>query len=211
MKIITIGNIKGGTGKTTLTANLCYLFSNENKIFAIDTDTQKNLFNFYQINKDKNNYKCLNLTTTDEINKFINNANGIDTIIFDAGGRLTETFVYCCAISDLILIPITASIYNVWSLLEFVNFIKTKVKIKNKDLKELIIPNLINPITTKLNNDFINTLKELKLNVSNTIIHNRVDFCYSSENGQSVIEFASSSKAAEEIINLYNEIKNIIY
>lgn len=46
-KIITICQNKGGVGKTTVTINLGYLFSEKKKVLFIDTDSQGNLSQFF--------------------------------------------------------------------------------------------------------------------------------------------------------------------
>lgn len=43
MKIITVGTLKGGTGKTTTTFNLAGCIAEENKVLLIDCDPQANL------------------------------------------------------------------------------------------------------------------------------------------------------------------------
>lgn len=53
MKIITIWNLKGGTGKTTTTFNLAANLSKDNKILLIDLDMQANLTSFFDIDTKK--------------------------------------------------------------------------------------------------------------------------------------------------------------
>ena len=40
MKIITVWNLKGGTGKTTTTFNLAANLANDNKVLLLDLDMQ---------------------------------------------------------------------------------------------------------------------------------------------------------------------------
>lgn len=47
MKIITVWNLKGGTGKTTTAFNLAANMSNENRILLLDLDMQANLTSFF--------------------------------------------------------------------------------------------------------------------------------------------------------------------
>ena len=55
MKIITIWNLKGGTGKTTTAFNLAANLSKDNKILLIDLDMQANLTSFFDV--DTKRYK----------------------------------------------------------------------------------------------------------------------------------------------------------
>lgn len=53
-KIITICQNKGGVGKTTITANLGFLFSEKKKVLLIDTDSQANLSQLFNIYEKEN-------------------------------------------------------------------------------------------------------------------------------------------------------------
>lgn len=53
MKIVTIWNLKGGTGKTTTTFNLAANMSKDNKILLLDLDMQANLTSFFDIDTKK--------------------------------------------------------------------------------------------------------------------------------------------------------------
>ena len=51
-KIISFSNQKGGTGKTTLAANLAVLWSNSNyKVAVLDADAQKSLTHWMEARK----------------------------------------------------------------------------------------------------------------------------------------------------------------
>ena len=51
-KIITFANQKGGSGKTTLSANLAVLWANSNyKVAVIDADAQRSLTNWLEARK----------------------------------------------------------------------------------------------------------------------------------------------------------------
>lgn len=60
MKIVTIWNLKGGTGKTTTTFNLAANMSKDNKILLLDLDMQANLTSFFDIDTK-------NIKLTDQI------------------------------------------------------------------------------------------------------------------------------------------------
>lgn len=53
MKIITVWNLKGGTGKTTTTFNLAANLANDNKVLLLDLDMQANLTLFFDIDTKK--------------------------------------------------------------------------------------------------------------------------------------------------------------
>lgn len=59
MKVITIGTLKGGTGKTTTTFNLAGVLAESNKVLIIDADPQCNLTSFAGVNITDQNRKSL--------------------------------------------------------------------------------------------------------------------------------------------------------
>ena len=62
MKIITVGNLKGGTGKTTSTVNLAYSMSLlSRKVLVIDADPQTNLTPFFT-KANQNGYTAVSYT-----------------------------------------------------------------------------------------------------------------------------------------------------
>lgn len=67
MKIITVWNLKGGTGKTTTAFNLAANLSKENRILLLDLDMQANLTSFFDYDTKK--YK----TNRPDIAELLNN------------------------------------------------------------------------------------------------------------------------------------------
>src|SRR5699024_1434256 len=72
--VITLGNFKGGVGKTTATAMFSYLLANKNKkVLAIDFDPQANmtnfLFNSFEANVDKGYITIVEAIKNEHFNK----------------------------------------------------------------------------------------------------------------------------------------------
>ena len=62
MKVIAIGTLKGGTGKTTMTFNMLGTLAERGKVLAIDIDPQCNLSNNIGIDiSDDDVYSCLDI------------------------------------------------------------------------------------------------------------------------------------------------------
>ena len=51
MKTISIQSFKGGTGKTTATANIAYLINIMIKVLVVEADAQSNISSYFSIDK----------------------------------------------------------------------------------------------------------------------------------------------------------------
>ena len=69
MKIISIGTLKGGTGKTTMTYNLAGALAENSKVLMIDVDPQCNLSNDAGVNiANTDSYSTKDIFTDENIN-----------------------------------------------------------------------------------------------------------------------------------------------
>ena len=55
MKTISIQSFKGGTGKTTATANMAYVLNkyHDKKVLVVEADAQSNISSYFGIDKDR--------------------------------------------------------------------------------------------------------------------------------------------------------------
>ena len=122
--IIGVLNQKGGVGKTTLALSLSSYLSKKSKVLVIDADPQKSSTNWYLCNDEKENF----LVTTISHKKLHLEIQEIKTdydyIVIDGPPRTTEVVRSCILSSDLILIPCTPSVYDIWASQETVNLIR---------------------------------------------------------------------------------------
>lgn len=98
-KIISLQNVKGGSGKTTLTALLCqYLHENGIPVMAIDADIQRSLYNHRMRELKKNSkseipWQLEHLDTSDPeyVKAIIEKVKRIDAcVIIDTPGNLND-------------------------------------------------------------------------------------------------------------------------
>jgi chromosome partitioning protein len=115
MKVITVANQKGGVGKTTIATNLAAMYAVKGyKTLLIDTDKQSSSMTFRASRpEDRPKINAVQITKP-TVHKDVSSFNA-DYVIIDAGGR--DNAVYRSAIfaSDILIIPIGASPYDIWS------------------------------------------------------------------------------------------------
>ncbi|HPM47253.1 MAG TPA: AAA family ATPase [bacterium] len=209
--IITVGNQKGGCGKTTLAVNLACLYAQKGTTLLIDADTQQSSMLFREARPDTAAHfsAVANHTATihEDVKTFTHN-----TIIIDAGGRDNKPFRSSVIASDLLIIPVTPSPVDLWSAEDTFRLYQEIKMIKN--IKGLIVLNMVQP-GVNITGDVIDILKEYsekyQLKVLDSMISFRTAFKESFAEGLSVAEMKGEKfkKAAEETINFFNEVNHV--
>ena len=105
--ILTVGNTKGGVGKSTIACN----FSVESalagkKTLLIDADIQGSSIGF-RASREKNDIKAMSITTP-TLHKDIKDFQ-FDMVLIDVGGRDSAVFRSAIMACDLMIIPVLPS------------------------------------------------------------------------------------------------------
>src|SRR5687768_12906167 len=103
--IITIGGIKGGSGKTTVATNLaCIAADLKADVLLVDADDQETSADFTAARKqDHENaatYTCAKLTGKSVRTEILELAKKYDHVIIDTGGRDTTSQRAALSVSD---------------------------------------------------------------------------------------------------------------
>ena len=204
-KVITFSNQKGGSGKSTLSANLAVLWSNSGyKVAVIDADPQKSLtywlserkkyygdddigINFY-------NFDIRNLT--EEVKKI---KRKYDFVIIDSPPAITFETLQIIKASNGVFVPVQPSPLDLMATLPFLQIAREEKK------KPLIILNRVMP-RAKLTDAMILRLRYSGAKIARSRISSKVIFAESFAVGRGVIDINVTSDAAKEIINVGNEI-----
>ncbi len=122
--ISVIGNLKGGTGKSTVAFNLAvWLAVNKKKVKAFDLDPQETLSDVFAIRKE------------DEYQPEVNIANSFDSLVKSKEDNSTEYLVDvgtsglnamkgAIAIADRIIVPVAPSQADIWATQRFIKLVK---------------------------------------------------------------------------------------
>lgn len=213
MKVITVGGVKGGSGKTTLATNLTVLFAQEFKdVLLVDADNQGTASDFTAAREETlgdTEYTCIQLegkSISREVKKLVNN---YDWIVIDTGGRDTSDQRHALIASDIYLVPFSPRAYDVWTMGQVEDII-SEIESVNPDLVPLSVINRSDPA----GGANIKAMKALEqseiIKHFDTPIGNRIAFAHSSEQGLAVTEYKpEDTKANAEITKLYNFIKQL--
>lgn len=208
MKTICIGNEKGGTGKSTITANLAVEAVKAGlKVLVIDADVQQSSIDFRGIRADKESlpqFQAVSITKN-TIHKDISSFTDFDLILIDAGGRDTAVFRSAILAADLLLIPVLPSQYDIWATqgtIEALDQAKTFKDIDARFILNQVIPN------TTVAKEALEALQEFNIPILSTKLHSRVAYKQSVGEGKGVTEY-ENGKAAAEVKALYEEVRKI--
>ena len=207
--IISFLNQKGGVGKTTLSINVATCLSlKKYKVLLIDADPQGSSLDWAAIRKKESLFTVVSITKPiihKEISRLTKN---YDHIVIDGPPRIYDVAKSAIVTSDLVVMPVQPSPYDIWAASEVVNLIK-EVSEPLQDIKNIKCTFLINRkiVNTAIGRDIESALAHYEMDVLQTHICQRVAYAESAATGSTVIEDATKdSLAAQEITSLTEEI-----
>ena len=120
--ITVIANLKGGTGKSTVTYNLAvWLASNNRSTAVIDLDPQRTLTDTAALRMEDKIEPAIRVETGSFSD--VTFPEDADEIIIDVGTADLESFKLAIMIADRILVPVTPSQADIWSTQRFIRFL----------------------------------------------------------------------------------------
>lgn len=210
--ILLVGSEKGGTGKTTIAVNLAALRASRGRdVLLIDTDPQGSASYWVQTRDEAGiapRVACIQKFGKGLQQEVGDLARRYQDIIIDAGGRDSIELRAAMVVADVVLIPVQASQFDLWTLQRMSDLIGQAHGF-NPNLKPMVI--LSRAVTNKAVADtseaaeHIREVDNLPLCVS--VVRDRISYRRAASNGQGVIEYAPiDQKAKLEVESLYNEV-----
>jgi chromosome partitioning protein len=136
--IITVGGIKGGSGKTTLATNLVIARAGEGKeVLLVDADDQQTSSDFTGVRTERRGdagYTCIRLANEAVRTEAQKLRGKFSDIIIDTGGRDTKSQRAALSISDVLLVPFVPRSFDVWTL-EQTSALVGEVKAVNPEIR----------------------------------------------------------------------------
>ena len=204
-KVISFTNQKGGSGKTTLSANLAVLWSNSGyKVAVIDADAQNSLTYWLEARKKYYGEDNIGITSynfdvrnlKEEIKQIKSKYN---FIIIDSPPSITFNTIQIIKASDRVFVPVQPSPLDLMATVPFLNLVKQEKK------NPIIFLNRVMP-RARLTDAMILRLRYAGAKIARSRISSKVLFAETFFVGRGVIDISVTSDAAKEIINAGNEI-----
>ena len=211
--IVSISHQKGGVGKSTTAWNLATILQNDYIVELVDLDVQRTLTYANELRKQQSDLKPLTIKHVDspeDLKKYIQEDNDNKISFIDLGGFDSSMNRLSIVMSDLVITPVSDRNFE---LLGLKTFEKTLIELDDlveHDIKVKVLLNNISPQKSKLNSLKEYIAKSPHFELLESILRTRADFDKSVGDGKNVVEYDDESKAANEMIALALEIKNIL-
>ncbi|WP_437185253.1 ParA family partition ATPase [Planctomicrobium sp. SH668] len=207
--IIGFLNQKGGVGKTTLAVHVADALSRrKQKVLLVDADPQGSALDWAAARHGEPLFPVAGLPKASIHKELPPLAKGYDTVIIDGPPRVYDVARSAIMASDLILIPVQPSPYDVWAAKEIVDMLQEATVFKPALKSAFVINRKI--VNTALGRDVIEALAEYPIPVLETAICQRVALAESAAQGQTVFETAPSNVAGKEIKSLVDDILELM-
>jgi chromosome partitioning protein len=205
MKSIGFINQKGGVGKTTLALNVASeLARRGRRVLYIDADPQGSALDWAAARQDKSNFQIIGLPRP-VIHKDIQGLGAdYDFVIIDSPPTVQTLGKSCVGASDIVLIPVQPSPYDIWAAKAALELVAEASVFKENSKTAFVINRKIS--NTAISRDVVEALSAYDVPVMKAQITQRVVFAESAAQGKAVWELEASSAATSEIEELTNEI-----
>jgi chromosome partitioning protein len=209
--IITVGGTKGGTGKSTLAVNLAAMRAQAGyAVMLIDTDHQQTSLRWSRVRGDEHPGALSVPTrslTGDAIWRSLHALSGENDIVVDSGGRDTHELRQAVSVSDLFLVPLQASQFDLETL-DVLAPIVDEAHNRGIHFDSWVVLTRVPTHPTMFEwreaRDFVGDYQQFSL--ASAMIRERVAWRRSAEDGLSILEMSRpDQRAIDELRTLYKD------
>lgn len=196
--IVGVLNQKGGVGKTTLSVNLAAALARDgSRVLLIDADPQGSALDWAAAREGEPLFAVVGLPRATVHREVGTVGKGYDHIIIDGPPRVTDLARSAIMASDVVVIPVQPSPYDVWAADEVVKLID-EARVYKENLKSCFVVNR-KIANTAIGRDVREALSAYPLPVLASSLAQRVVFAEAAAQGRAVHELDPEGAAAVEV------------
>jgi chromosome partitioning protein len=204
--VITVAQQKGGTGKTTLAANIAATLAQSCRVALLDIDPQKSLGRWHGLRRERLE-QAASLTFSDisgwrlaaELERL---KRDHDMVLIDSPPQLDTDARVAVRAADLVLVPIQPSLPDVWAA-------EGTLALAGEERRNArLVFNRVPP-ASRLRESIEADLRARRMPLLRSALGNRAGFAHAFAAGLGVTEAAPRSTAAAELRDLLAEIREM--
>jgi len=142
--ILTVGNTKGGVGKTTIAVNLAILRASTGRdVLLVDADAQGSASVFSEIRAELNGrsgYTVVGLHGSAVRTQVRQLAPKYHEVVIDVGGNDTAGLRAALTVSDTLLVPVQPRSFDIWAIAQMASLV-AEARELNEALRAFIVIN----------------------------------------------------------------------
>lgn len=195
--IFALSSLKGGSGKTTLAVHLAHAIALAKKrVLLVDADPQASAQGWAASREETPPFTVIGMTQNTLHRDLPGIAENYDHCVIDTPPRVSALARSAILASDMVIVPVQPSSYDVWAASETVQLIEEARGFKPELKAAFIINRRIGK--TVIGRDVEEALGEYDIPRLKTVIAQRVAFSESSA-GYSVMELSANSAASKDV------------
>ncbi|CAK0748705.1 Chromosome partitioning protein [Gammaproteobacteria bacterium] len=208
--IILVGNLKGGTGKSTIAFNLAVWSAyQQRRTLLVDADPQHTTSDFITLRREEGHQPMIYSLVAEErrLGEELSNVENIfENIVVDIAAGDRESFRAALKVADRLVIPLLPGQADVWALHNVMELVNA-ARFEKPSLEVIAVINRADTnAQVRETQETEEALRQIGLPIAKVQIGNRVTFRRSLTEGLGVIEWEPRSRAAKEMEALAKEV-----
>lgn len=196
MPIISILNPKGGSGKTTLSTNIARAFHDRgHKVLLVDSDPQGSASDWHAARED-NPLPFIAYGKPDNLKALPGVASPYDFVFIDGAAKLEGMIAAAVRVSDMVLIPVQPSPYDIWAASDLVDLIRARQEVTDGTPQAAFVVSRVIK-RTLLGKEVTEALTEYGLPILQSLTVQRQIYPRTASEGHTVFDGVNVEAAAE--------------
>ena len=209
MAVISWLNQKGGVGKTTLSIHLATALAASGKVLLIDADTQGSALDWAAQRQAAADFPVIGLPKPTLHREVAGLGRPYDWTVIDGPPRASALARSAIAASDLVLIPVQPSPFDVWAAQDILDILAECAVLRPDDLQARFVVNRLDA-RTRLASEVTEALAGFDTPALRVRIRNRTEYAKAIRDGLTALETAPNSAAARDCVTLAAEVRALL-
>ncbi|MFA0520282.1 AAA family ATPase, partial [Vibrio sp. 10N.222.55.E8] len=195
-------------GKTTIATNLAVSLSRHYSVLLADANsTQASASDWYEAGGQEY-VDCVSVDNASMIKSIKRVGSNYDFVVIDTSPTKNELAAACITESNLVLMPVQPSPYDLWACADLVSLIKQRQQITNGQPLSKFVINAAK-VGTNSFQELRSEIEEYGIKRMKSVLYRRESYIKTATLGSGVV-MSNDTKAKSEFEGLYQEVLEIL-